>query len=215
VLGRPDESHITMSSEPTHAVARGSRAALLTRRSPHFVAASALALLASGCGGLVVYEGEPGEGGASTTVSSSSSPTSSSSGPTLPTTAIVIDDGSGTSTIRLANFGLSCNDPTAPPPFGQCGWFDLEIRLPSSYLDEAYGRVDAYDDDVTSFFSSEGESDGLGCSFGSGGGGAALFGELSILAVNETTVEIELEGWESALSSTDADGRYVAERCAP
>lgn len=115
----------------------------------------------------------------------------------------------------MANFGLSCSDPGAQPPYGQCAWFDLEIRLPSSYLDEAYGRVDPYDDDVSSYFSAEGAREGAVCSFGSGGGGAALFGELRILAVSPTTVEIELEGWESALSSPDADGRYVAQRCAP
>lgn len=194
------------------------RAAGVARRArlgAGLASSAALLCFASGCGGLVSYEGEPGEGGAGTTVTSSSSPPSSSSGPTSPSTAIVIDDGSGISTIRVANFGLSCIDPGSEPPFGRCGWFDLEIRLPSSYLDEAYGRVDPYDDEVTSYFSAEGEPDGLGCSFGSGGGGAALFGELSILAVSPTTVEIELEGWEAALSSPDADGRYVAERCAP
>jgi hypothetical protein len=185
-------------------------------RSLILLATSAsLSLAVTACGGLVVYEGEPGEGGASVSVSSSSSLPSSSSGTTQPTTAIVLDDGSGISTIRVANFGLSCTDPGAQPPYGSCSWFDLEIRLPSTYLEEAYGRVDPYDDDVISYFSSEGEPDGLGCSFGSGGGGAALFGELRILAVSDTTVEIELEGWESAISSTDADGRYVAERCAP
>lgn len=181
-------------------------------------AAAALSLLASACGGLVAYEGEPGEGGAGATPassSSSSSPPSSSSGTTQPTTAIVVDDGSGTSTIRVANFGLSCNEPNAQPPYGSCNWFDLEIRLPSSYLAEAYGSVDPYDDEVSSYFTAEGERDGSLCSFGTGGGGGALFGELRILAAGPTTVEIELEGWGAALSSSEADGRYVAERCAP
>jgi hypothetical protein len=193
----------------------------LTPRAAHVLAALGLSTAVlglsmaglAGCGGLVVFDGASGEGGAGGAGSGSLAPTTSSGVSRDPAVAIVLDDGSGISTLRIANFGLSCDDPREGPPYAECGWFDLEIRLPSSYLETAYGEVDEYDDAVSSFYSVAGEPDGSLCSFGTGGGGDALFGTLRIVGADATGVDVELEGWGDFIGVDGVDGRFRAERC--
>ena len=170
--------------------------------------ALALATLLLACGGTAIVDPDDGSdddgsgasGAGTPTGTSTGTATGTSTGTTTgtPTGQPFEPDGIATRVantwrLRIASFPVDCPTKDAPAPFDECGWYDIEISLAVNELDDDFVITPGSGIGMASFASAE-PGDAPDCP-GAGGGGE-LFGNVTIVDVQDDRVVVELgSGW--------------------
>jgi hypothetical protein len=181
------------------------------------------------CGSRVICEGTAcgggtGMGGASNVVPNSSasvghvSSVGPSSGTGMGDAHSVILYGTDPLTLRFTSFPLSCSDPEQNAPFGQCGWYTLELTFPASLLQP--GPFDMLNPSITVFEQSASMANGPtpgdcgGTGGVTGGGVNYLGGTITFVSIDAASLVVDLDGVTSfTTDGFDLNGMYTAPRC--
>lgn len=188
--------------------------------------AIAFATLALACGGTAIVDPGDGSGGSGiddddgSGASGAGTPSGTPSGTATgtPTGQPFDPDGiaepvANTWRFRIASFSVDCPTKDAPAPFDECGWYDIEISLAINELVEDFVVTPGSGIGSASFSSTE-PGGGPGCP-GAGGGGE-LFGNVTIVDVQDDRVTVELgSGWSIVTFDGELSpvGQHTLARC--
>ena len=170
-----------------------------------------VAIASTGCGGQATCEGgcdgSDGGGGNSTgttTTGTTTGTTTTGTTTTGTTTADGVAEGVDPVVITFGSYTPSCSNPD--PPFGDCGWWQVEVRISASAV--VPGPVNFSSPYADGFMQSS-TPDPTDPSICSGGGGSFI-GDFIIDSVGADQIVVTMSG-------TDAfdvpAGTYVAARC--
>jgi hypothetical protein len=114
--------------------------------------------------------------------------------------------------LRVVSFPIQCSTASLMPPYDFCGWYDISITLYVEDLIEGL-VVPANSGQGDSFYSAAGQGNGNDCPVSGGGGG--LWGEVSIVEVQEDRVTIQLgKDWDDIFFDGDTvSGEHTLELC--
>lgn len=161
-----------------------------------------LALLAVGCGGKAVIDPVDGAGGAgaagpggpggTNVTTSTGGPVTTTTGPPPAEFDGIAEERGGGWRLRVVSFPMTCATADVDPPFGDCGWYDIDITL---FVDELFAGLVATPESGIGTATVSAADPGPDC--GGLGGGGGLFGDVTIVDVDDDAVVVALgPGWE-------------------